>query len=579
MVLKIISALMSVIVSLTGVNFVSPEAVVDSFAELFFGVPYSQEAVERGFIDTISDDDVDALNKERGFVKDKLMLFIGSETSFFDKVKIINSTGGVLVGWCAPLELYVVSYLPMTFDEATAKAQSLQAIDGVELASPLFASKYASQFTPDDPFYDETDSIPVEQTWDEIFPEGRNWWLEAIDARQAWDYGEYFGDVVTGICDSGFDTEHPEIEGKISFPTQKQANRNIPDDHGTHVAGVIAAKHNSQGIAGICENAKLMCVDWSPEFAQFWIADIAIIFGFSDLVKAGSKVINFSLGSASSVVGYETSTLIKMIESAIYSRSMASLISKGYDFVVVQSAGNGNAFGEPINTSENGLFCGITLDNAFVGSTGVSAQEVLDRIIIVGAAENNYDGTMSQSYFSNIGDTVSISAPGSDIYSCTYSYPYDVFSGTSMSAPIVTAVASLVWSVNPGFDGVEVKDIVTASYDTLLEPNVYAVDYYEEIGVDAEFCSYGVVNAKLSVEEALLRTYETFGSVEGSVSAESEAEYVTFGGKEYTVLSDGSFSFVAQAGSGKLAAFDADGNELCSTEINVTAGGNTVAEF
>ena len=44
---------MSVIVSFTGMSFVSPEAVADSLAELIFGVPYTAEAVERGFIDEI----------------------------------------------------------------------------------------------------------------------------------------------------------------------------------------------------------------------------------------------------------------------------------------------------------------------------------------------------------------------------------------------------------------------------------------------------------------------------------------------------------------------------------------------
>ena len=580
MLVKIISALMSVIVSFTGMSFVSPEAVADSLAELIFGVPYTAEAVERGFIDEIDNSDIESVNEETAFVKDKMMVFISSETSFFEKVKIINKTGGVLVGWCAPLELYIISYLPMTFAQAEAKTNELQTIEGIELASPLFASKLAPQYVPDDPFFNGEEEIQVEQVWDELLPEGRNWWLEAVDARPAWAYEDYMDEIVTGICDSGFDLEHPELEGLISFPNTKSANRNIPDDHGTHVAGIVAAKRdNSQGIAGICGKADLMCVDWSPADLQLWIVDVAILFGFSNLVKAGAKVINFSVGSSNSLFGYTNTSLLTRLESAIYSRSMASLLSKGYDFVVVQSAGNGNYFGEPINAKENGIFCGISEETAFLGSTGVSIDDILNRIIVVGAVENNFDGTFSQSIFSNIGSLISISAPGTDVYSSTYVYDYEIFSGTSMAAPIVTAVASLVWSVNSDFDGAEVKDIVVTSYDTVAKPNAYAVDYYEGGFYEPEFCDYGVVNAKLSVEEALLRTYDDFGLVEGSIIKEAKAEYVKFGDKEFTVYSDGSFSFVAPAGSGSLTAFDANGDEIASAEITVEAGGKTFVKF
>jgi hypothetical protein len=258
---------------------------------------------------------------------------------------------------------------------------------------------------------------------------------------------------------------------------------------------------------------------------------------------------------------------------------MASLLSKGYDFVVVQSAGNGNYFGEPINAKENGSCCGISEETAFLGSTGVSIDDILNRIIVVGAVENNFDGTFSQSIFSNIGSLISISAPGTDVYSSTYVYGYEIFSGTSMAAPIVTAVASLVWSVNSDFDGAEVKDIVVTSYDTVAKPNAYAVHYYEGGFYEPEFCDYGVVNAKLSVEEALLRTYDDFGSVEGSIIKEAKAEYVKFGDKEFTVYSDGSFSFVDPAGSGSLTAFDANGDEIASAEITVEAGGKTFVKF
>lgn len=570
MIVKVIATFMSMVMSLTGLTFVSPNKFLDSLAEIFFGVPYSEEAVNSTFFDEIDDGDVVELSGESGFIRDKLIVFLDGSLDFLDKVNIFAQTDGILIGWCAPIDLYVLSYAPMSYETVLSECESLESIEGVDLAIPVLTNKVQTQSTPNDPFYDETDIYPVEQDWDETDPEGRNWWLEAIDARQAWDYDSYFGTVSTGIIDSGFYLEHPDLEGKISFPDERSASRNYPDDHGTHVAGIIAAQRdNLTGISGICSNAGLICVDWEPELLQFWSSNLAIYFGFSKLVQSGAKVVNLSLGVSASLMGMSAGFFEKVIETAAYSRSMASLLSKGYDFVVVQSAGNGNYFGIPIDSKENGCFSSMTEDNVYTGRTGVSAQDILDRVIIVGAAENNYDGTFRQAIYSNVGTGIDITAPGTDIYSISYSYPADVLSGTSMSAPIVTGVASLVWSVNSDFSGAEVKDIICSSTDITVTPNEDVVTYNEENALGLELVDYGMVNAKLSVEEALMRTYDNLGKASGTVeiSGGEEVSSISYGGSEYTVLPDGSYSFVAQKGSGIADVLNSGGEIIGSIDI------------
>jgi hypothetical protein len=115
----------------------------------------------------------------------------------------------------------------MTHDEAIAACKKIEATDGVALAMPLYLSKTSEQTTPNDPFdYMFEEDIYCSENplvWDELHPEGRNWWLEAIRAREAWDYEAYFQPISLGVLDSGFDLEHPELEGKISFPNGKRA--------------------------------------------------------------------------------------------------------------------------------------------------------------------------------------------------------------------------------------------------------------------------------------------------------------------------------------------------------------------
>lgn len=568
MLTKIISFIMSIIMSVSGFVFSSLNSIIDSVSEMLFGIPYTLEAVKSDFFEEIDDSDVVEINDESGFIRDKIAVFVDSEMSFSEKVSLFSTCGGIVAGWCTPSDLYIISYPAMTYDQVLSKCDEFSEKEGVELSIPVMAYKTEANLTPADDFGATVDE-PLD--WNELYPSGANWWLEAINARQAWDYSDYFSTVDIGVIDTGFETEHVELSGKISFPDDKQAGRNVASSHGTHVAGIISANHNGTGIAGICDNANLICIDWQPDILQFWSTDIAIFFGFSTLVKAGAKVINLSLGSSGSKTSNSMGFSERVIGTAATSYMMASLLSKGYDFIAVQSAGNGDYFGDPMDAVNNGRFCSLTADNIFVGSKDVSAQDILDRVIVVASAANNGDGTYTQSSFTNVGNQVSIAAPGEDIYSSSLNGSYEYMSGTSMAAPIVTAVASLVWSVDSSFTGAQVKEIVCKSTDSVAE--IFTeYDYY----YDVDLMEYPMVNAKLAVEEAIRKTDSTVGTVTGMTNC--NAEKIVFGGRSYTVYSDGTYSFVAPAGSGTAFFYDKNGDAAGEIELTVTAGQTTVAE-
>ncbi len=552
---------MSLVMTASSFVYSAVDSVVDAVSELLFGIPYTAEAIKADFFNEIDDNDVVSLSNDRGFVNDKLAVFVNSEMKFADRLNLLTNCGGIISGWCMPTDLFVITYSTMTYEQAVEKCKKLESLNGVELAVPVMASKTETNKTPADKFDSENEA---DFDWNEVIPSGSNWWLEAIDARQAWDYYDYFSTVNIGILDSGFDTEHPELSGKIFFPDDRQARRNVAHSHGTHVAGIVSANHNGAGVAGICDDARLICVDWMPDFLQFWNTDISILFGFSSLVKAGAKAVNLSLGSSGSKTDDSMGLFEAVFETAITSYMMASLLSKGYDFIAVQSAGNGDYYGDPMDAKYNGHFCALNENNIFVGSKKVSADDILDRIIIVASATNNEDGTFTQSSFTNVGSVVSLAAPGEDIFSSSLD-GYEYMSGTSMAAPVVTAVASLVWSVNPSFTGPEVKDIITSSTDSVAD--IFTEwDYY----YDVETMEYPMVNAKLAVEEAIRRSYSTVGTVSGKIIG--NAEEIVYNGVSHTVFADGTYSFVAAEGAGEAEICGADGNVIGTVEITVTAG-------
>ncbi|MBQ3007312.1 MAG: S8 family serine peptidase [Clostridia bacterium] len=563
---KIISVIMSYVMSITGLAYNSFNGMMDSLSELVFGLPYSAQAVKDDFLSSIGSDDVEPIDGETGFVNDKIAVFVNSGASFREKLALFNSCGGRVVGWSTPADLYVIDYPEMTYAAVEAKCKALALNEAVELAIPVTASKLDLDKTPSDDF----NYSNVYAQWDELQPEGRNWWLEAIDARQAWDYSEYFSKINIGIIDSGFDTDHPELSGKIRFPDEKSANRNRQEYHGCHVAGIIGAHHNGAGIAGICENSDLICVDWDPEFPQLWIPDLEIYFGFSRVVEAGAKVVNLSLGTSASKFSNSSTVFERLITPAAYSYVMSSLLAKGYDFVVVQSAGNGDINGNPVDAANNGCFTIINEDNVFTGSNNVSPEDIVSRIIVVASVGFRENSRFVQSSYTNVGERVDIAAPGDSVYSLSVDGGYDYLSGTSMAAPIVTAVASLVWSVNPEFTGAQVKEIVCTSTDSVAEINRSTPYIY-----DVKLMEYPVVNAKLSVEEAVRRANPQVGTVSGKIIG--EADEIIYNGVSHTVFSDGTYSFVAPEGSGNATVVDRSGETLGSFVISIVAGETTEA--
>ncbi len=565
MINKIISVIMSFIISATGFLYTSLNDIVDSVSEAVFGIPYTVESIKSEFFNEIGDSDVVSVDADRGFVEDMVAVFIDGNLSFSQKLSLFANCGGFLVGWCAPADLYVLRYLPMSYNEVMRKCEALESNEGIVFAMPVSTYKTEFNAVPDDPF-DEAESSFA---WDELNPKGSNWWLEAIQARQAWDYSDCFSKINIGIVDSGFDLDHPELAGKISFPNSKQANRNYPDYHGCHVAGIIGANgNNGVGISGICQNSNLICVDWSPELIQIWHTELAILFGFSALVKAGAKVINFSLGISPSRTSNSKNSLSDIFGPLALSLMMSSLLSKGYDFVAVQAAGNGDYYGDPMNADYNGHFAALDESNIFTGFYGISKSDILDRIIVVASADNRGRGEYIQSDFSNVGSVVSLAAPGGNVYSCSVDGSYEYLSGTSMAAPVVTGVASLVWSVNPSFSGAEVKAIVCNSTEATAKINT-ETDYFN----DVDLMDYPMVNAKLAVEQAIRKTNAAVGTVSGKVVG--DAENIIFNGVSHTLFSDGSYSFVASEGSGIAEVLDAQGNQIGAFDIAVAAGTET----
>ena len=227
-----------------------------------------------------------------------------------------------------------------------------------------------------------------------------------IDAPEAWDIATGSDTVIIAVVDSGVAYRHPEINPNIWVNDAESngtkgvdddnngyvddiygwdfwADDNNPEDyrpHGTHVAGIIAARgNNSEAITGVNWKAKIMALRNGNIGASALASTDAIIYA----VDNGADIINASWSGPN------------------FSQSVYDAISYANDHGVlfVASAGNGGSDGIGDDNDQTPQY---------------PASYDLPNIIAVAATDQNDNLTN----FSNFGSaSVDVAAPGENIYS------------------------------------------------------------------------------------------------------------------------------------------------------------------
>lgn len=443
-------------------------------------------------------------NKEKtyGYVNNMVFIFFNENLPEAERRAICESIDGKIICYNKSLDLYDVEIPPRDKKGLQELCKQLEDMDGVITATyDIVGDTIAAVSSiPNDTWKDEVNGING-VTWDENNPDGLNWWLEATYVPSAWNYSQYFHHMKIGVADRGFDTGHEDLN-----ITVLNESENTIDDHGTHVAGIIGATpNNGRGITGITRNADLLGYDVFPG-SSIYTNLKEEMNGIDKLLEQGAKVINFSIYSKNN----------GLTQDKIYERGyeqakyIAQFLHKfGPNFIIVTIAGNGNENDIGIDTKNANGFAGINdniidrvqqaYDDEFGTGEYFSKDEFYDSFMIVGAVdkEKTSDGEYQLTTFSNYGNAVTVCAPGQDVFSTIVTGgedgSYGNRPGTSMAAPIVSGITSMVWAVNPDFTPSVVKDIVTSTATTKVIPR----------NSGDPRATYPMVNAKAAVEKAI----------------------------------------------------------------------------
>jgi len=273
---------------------------------------------------------------------------------------------------------------------------------------------------------------------------GENWNLDAINCNFAWELGCFGNEVRIGVIDSGLypfsELEDNVIVGKNYLDGTQDTTDSI--GHGTFVTGIIASK--SKGISYKSKIVPLKCFEKDKDTYVDDLLDA--VYDAVDIYDC--DVINMSFGLPSD------STRLKR----------AITYATNHGAIVVSAVGND-------------------------GNTTMYYPAGYDNAIGVGSVDKSYE----KSWFSQNNQSVFVTAPGEDLESLSIEgYPDN--SGTSFSAPHVTALAAVTKCIDKGITTSEFKELLSVTSKDL-----------GDVGYDNVF-GYGLVNFESLILKMLENT-------------------------------------------------------------------------
>lgn len=318
-----------------------------------------------------------------------------------------------------------------------------------------------------------------------------------INLFNAWDYESGSPEVIVSIVDGGIDFEHEDLAANMWVNVaERDGTNNVdddrngyvddihgynfvakigrinPEDHGTHVAGTVAAvNNNKKGVAGVAggdgsrnSGVRLMsCQIFVPEDDPY--SDQGGRNG-AEAIKYGAD--NGAVISQNSW-GYSEGIQIPGSDKAAID----------YFIKYAGTDKNGNQTGP--------MKGGLVVFAAGNEDRNQAPPANYEPVVAVSSIAPDY----KKAYYSNFGSWVNIAAPGGDVksfgnkgtvLSTIVGNKYGYMQGTSMACPHVSGVAALIVSKMKG-TGLEPETIKAQMVSSGRSIDSYNTSYRNQLGV------------------------------------------------------------------------------------------------
>ena len=429
--------------------------------------------------------------------------FSGQPPSSLTTLRVAGSSLTLLRSLATGAQLYRLSSLAPRATPQTSTASSAETV-AMQVVARLMARGDVEYAQPDHLLHVQTDPL-LDQQWnlqarDAVQPGGSN-------AVTAWTRleGRSVAPVTVAVIDTGIlarsgdaASTHPDLEGAVlpgydfvADPVSaadgdgRDADAYDPGDegggrgswHGSHVTGILAARHNNIGIAGVAQNARVVPVRVlgvgggalsDVLDGLMWSAGISV--AGAPVNANPASIINLSLGGSGLCGAAERDAISRVNGQA-------------QQPIIVVAAGN-----DGVNAG------GFTPGGC-------------DGVLSIGAS----DSSGSRPSYSNYGATISLLAPGGSrnnagfydntnailgtIKTSSGAFGYGLDAGTSMSAPTVSGAVALMRGVTPALSRAEVTRILTKTSSPLTASACRRADALE--------CGAGLLDIDAALRAAI----------------------------------------------------------------------------
>jgi subtilisin family serine protease len=389
--------------------------------------------------------------------------------------------------------------------DVTEAIAEVEAIPGVDYAQPNYKYQLVEPLSAV-----EAAAVSVN---DQFYTEGYQTNLSLANVLDAWGLVKTQGNVSIAVIDTGCRLTHYDLrdvvdhahawdvsEGRnqplaTSVAEGSVANGGDGNGHGTHVCGILGAQTNDNyGMAGVSYNANVIPICTLDAEGSCDTSDVYNALAKVDELHDSMpnlRVVNMSLGGEGS--------------DNVISNSIALLASEGV--LCVCAAGNENSTATCFPCDCSGALSVMALDQNgqhtyYTNYKTGSSIDTTKTVSAMGGGGNGQYDTVLSCY--NTDDNI-----------------YAFLSGTSMATPLVSGVASLVWTADPLLTPREVMDILTS---TATKVNSSSAGYAKK-----DAASAGSVDAYAAVTKAL-------GSANKSVARPQAPNDLVYNGETQVAL-------------------------------------------